>query len=123
MSPTKEKADLKRRRTAFEWAIGIVAAVCITTLVGGLIYYGFTAGTGPPDLTATITPEDEGAYTLTVTNKGGTTAEDVVVEVTSGEDVKEVHFRAVAKGHKEEATVIFEQGGQAEAKVLTFKEP
>ncbi|HVE75136.1 MAG TPA: hypothetical protein VND22_00020 [Actinomycetota bacterium] len=124
MSSAKKKTDLKRKRTAFEWAIGIVAAACITTMVGGLVYYGFTAGTGPPDLAATITPEGEGKYTLTVTNKGGTTAEDVVVEVTSGEDVQEVQFLAVAKGHKEEATVIFEEAGQQpEAKVLTFKEP
>lgn len=122
MSKSRRRAA-QRRRTPFEWALLGVAVVAILAIAGGLVFYSLSLRGEPPDLAVTVQPAGPEALTVTVENKGGTTAEEVVVEVLRGDDVHEVEFRAVPKGDTEDATVSMPGRGPATARVRSYKEP
>jgi uncharacterized protein (TIGR02588 family) len=119
---SKSKATLRRERTILEWSVLGVSILAIAAIAGGLIFYSFSSTSGAPDLRVSLRPEG-GPFTLTVENKGGTTAEEVVVEVTRGDERQAVEFKAVAKGDTEEATVASPGDGQPTARVVSYKEP
>jgi hypothetical protein len=62
---------------------------------------------------------------VVVENLGGTSAENVIVEVTVGKVIREVDLDLVAKGDTESATVVVPAGatGQARAKVVSYSNP
>ncbi|MBI5089953.1 MAG: hypothetical protein HZB15_14115 [Actinobacteria bacterium] len=62
---------------------------------------------------------------ITVSNVGGTSAENVVVEIKVGDVTREVDLDLVAKGDKESATVVFpaDISGPAHAEVLSYTTP
>lgn len=101
----------------------MTALAAILAILGGLFFYSARAKAGPPDLRAVVHDQGNGEFNLVVSNLGGTTAEDVLVEVISGDETVEVEFTAIAKGDKEEATLMFERPDGVRAKVTGFKEP
>jgi hypothetical protein len=71
--------------------------------------------------------EVSGGRTLevTVTNVGGTSAENVVIEVTVGEVVREITLDLVAKGDEGSADVVVptDASGTPHAEVLSYTKP
>ena len=120
---SKKPSSLRRERTPFEWVILAVSILAICAIAGGLVFYTFSLEGGPPSLKATIRPASGDALTLRVENTGGTTAEEVVVNVRRGKEARAVSFRAVAKGDYEEATVTLPGGARATSEVVAYKEP
>jgi len=118
-----KKAKTKHERTVFEWAILGVSLAAIVAIVGGLAIYSLTFGGGPPDLRTDLRSEGGGEFTLTVVNEGATTAIDVLVEVSRGEEPQIIEFRAIPKGHEDEASVTLGGSGEPKANVVAFKEP
>lgn len=121
----KKKSGLKRERTAFEWVILGVSAAAIVAIIGGLVVSSLGHDTEPAALNATLKPEPGKAdrYVLTIANRGGTTAEDVRVQVRRGSGSVDVEFRAVPKGDEEEALVEIGGTGRATAHVQSYQEP
>lgn len=120
---SKTKTGILRQRTAFEWAILVVSSAAIATIVVGLVFYSSQFEGRPPKLLVSIEASDkENEFVLKVENRGGTTAEDVVVEVSRGEETQLVEFRAVPKAAEEEATVQLEGAGEPTASVVAFKD-
>ena len=124
MTPTKKStgSTLRRQRTAFEWAILAVSIVAILAIVAGLIAYG-TDASGPPKLEVTIDDPKAPVMVVTVSNSGGTTATEVVAEVTRGKESSEFLIKAVPKGESEEVTAAVPGTGEAKASVLSAQEP
>lgn len=114
-----------RKRTALEWTILVIALVAIAAIGAGLVAYGLQSKPGPVDLQVVVTPTSSGDSThlITVTNRGGTTAEEVIVEVTLGSETQEIEFKAVTKGDSEEALLVLQGRGEPRARVKAFKEP
>ena len=129
MTATKNRG-VGRERTPFEWALLLISMAAALALAVGLAISGLTGTRGPADLeidiTATADPASGGRpLELTVTNVGGTSAENVVVEVTVGDVVREVTLALVAKGDEESATVIVPAAATASprAEVLSYSDP
>lgn len=116
------RTGLRRERTPLEVVLLAVAAAAILGIVGALVGFALTSTSGPAELNVSVAPSDDG-LTVSVHNRGGTTAEEVVVLVRRGDITTEVEFRSVAKGDTEEATVALPGPGTAAAAVLSFKEP
>lgn len=119
---SKRASTLRRERTRFEWIVLAVSLAAISAIAGGLIFFGATVESGPPELRPALRPEGV-HFVLTVENAGGTTAEEVIVEVSRGEEKAEVEFRAVPKGDTEEALVSIGGQGEPTVQVLHYKEP
>ena len=100
-----------RERTAFELAVLVVSLAATLAVAAGLVVSELTGPSGPADLHVTIADADELAsggrpLEVTVRNVGGTSAENIVIEVTVGEVTREVNLDLVAKGDTESATVV-----------------
>ena len=135
MSPDKKPTkrapqSLKRERTSFERALLLVSVASIAAvLVGLFLYAGDTAGE-QASLETTVQRTgrlvDGGPEVLvSLTNQGGSGAEDVVVEVKIGEETREVSFVRIAKHEERTAAVVFppEARGTAEASILSYNHP
>ncbi|MEO8424966.1 MAG: hypothetical protein ABI595_13785 [Actinomycetota bacterium] len=121
---------MRRERTPFEWALLLVSLAAALTLAVGLAISAFTGASGPADLEVDIAMAEAPAsggrpLEITVTNIGGTSAENVVVEVTVGDVAREVTLALVAKGDEESATVIVPTSATAtpHAEVLSYSDP
>lgn len=119
-----------RERTRFEWALLVISLTATLAVVAGLVVSGFTGPHGPADLQVTIANADEPAsggrpLEVTVRNVGGTSAQNVVVEVTVGEITREVNLDLVAKGDTETATVVVptDSSDAADAEVVSYTNP
>ncbi|HVF11986.1 MAG TPA: hypothetical protein VNA87_02765, partial [Actinomycetota bacterium] len=94
-----------------------------------LVWYGVATDGSQAELTIEISgPKDESetgkTYEVTVSNDGGTTAEEVVVEVVAGDTTREIQFRAISKGDQEMATVVLPAESQdPRAEIVGYKEP
>jgi uncharacterized protein (TIGR02588 family) len=128
---TKSSAvALKRERTPFEWILLLVALGSIGTIVVGLfLYAGHKAG-GEAELVAEATdtgkPVDGAPQVeLTVRNVGGSGAEEVLTEVTMGEESREVTMVRIPKDDEATAIVSFPAGttGTPEAEILSYNQP
>ena len=128
---TKSSAlALKRERSPFEWILLLVALGSIGTVVVGLfLYAGHKAG-GEAELEAEAVDTGkpvEGApqVELTVRNTGGSGAEEVITEVTMGEETREVTMVRIPKDDEGTATVSFPPGttGTPEAEILSYNQP
>ncbi len=62
---------------------------------------------------------------MNVTNVGGSSAENVVIEVTVGDITREVNLELVAKGDEESAAVVVPDDavGQPQAEVVSYTNP
>ncbi len=119
-----------RERTPFEWALLVVSLAATLAVVAGLVVSGLAGPRGPADLRVTIADADEPAsggrpLEVTVTNVGGTSAENVLVEITVDDVTREVNLDLVAKGDTESATVVVpaDTAGRPRADVVSYTSP
>jgi uncharacterized protein (TIGR02588 family) len=121
---------MTRERTAFEWTLLVVSLAAIVAVVVGLVVSGSGGSRGPADLRVSIAFADEPAsggrpLEVTVTNAGGTSAENVIVEITVGDITREINLDLVAKGDTETATVVVpaDAEGSPRAEVVSYTNP
>jgi uncharacterized protein (TIGR02588 family) len=121
---------ITRDRTPFEWALLLVSLAAILTVVVGLVLSGLAGSRGPADLRVTIADTNEPAsggrpLEVIVRNVGGTSAENVVVEVSVGSVTREVNLDLVAKGDTESAAVVFpaDAAGPIHTEVVSYTHP
>lgn len=119
-----------RERTPFELALLVVSLAATLAVVAGLVVSGLAGPRGPADLRVTIAKADEPAsggrpLEVTVSNVGGTSAENVIVEVTVGDLTREVNLDLVAKGDTESATVVVpaDASDPPHAEVVSYTNP
>jgi uncharacterized protein (TIGR02588 family) len=119
-----------RERTQFEWALLVVSLAATLVVVAGLVVSGLAGPRGSADLRVAVAGADEPAsggrpLQVTVTNVGGTSAENVVVEVTVGDVTREVNLDLVAKGDTESAAVVVptDAAGPPHAEVVSYTNP
>jgi uncharacterized protein (TIGR02588 family) len=124
------RSSVRRDRTPFEWTLLVVSLAATLAVVVGLVVSGLTGPHGPADLHVSVTDAAEPAsggrpLEVTVTNVGGTSAENVVVEVTVGDVVREVNLDLVAKGDEETAAVVVpaDAAGPSHAAVISYTNP
>jgi uncharacterized protein (TIGR02588 family) len=113
----------RRERSAFEWTILGVSVAAIALIAAGLLIFSVSFDSAPPDLRVSVRPAGGADFVVTIDNQGGTTAEEVTVEVQRGTHTQEVEFKAVPKGDEEEASVALAGTGQPTATVTSYKEP
>ena len=132
MSPSRSSGNkgLRRPRTPFEWTILIVSLAATLAVIVGLALSGLRGPRGPADLRVAVHEAEEPAsggrtLELTVTNVGGESAENVVVEVTVGDVTREANLDLVAKGDSESAAVVVpsDAGGEPRAEVVSYTSP
>jgi uncharacterized protein (TIGR02588 family) len=123
-------SGIKRERTPFEWALLVVSLAATVAVVVGLVVSGLTGPRGPADLRVSVTDVGEPAsggrpLEVTVRNVGGTSAENVIVEVTAGDVTREVNLDLVAKGDMETAAVVVptDAGGPLDVEVVSYADP
>ena len=121
---------IRRERTPFEWALLVVALAATLAVVAGLVVSGLAGPRGPADLRVTVADADQAAsggrpLEVTVTNVGGTSAENVIVEVTVGVVTRQLNLDLVAKGDTESATVVVpaDTADQPRAEVVSYTNP
>lgn len=123
-------SNLGRQRTPFEWILLALALSAIgAVLLGLLIYSGSESG---GDARLEIEVADSGRVInggpqveLTVTNTGGSGAENVVIEVEMGGEIREVTILRVPRDDKQRAAVAFPAGtsGTPEASLHSYLQP
>ena len=122
--------SIMRERTPLEWALLVVSLAATLAVAGGLVVSGLTGPRGPADLRVTIADSDEPVsggrpLEVRVTNDGGTSAMNVMLEVTVGDVTREMNLDLVANGDTESATVVFPTGatGEPQAEVVSYTNP
>ena len=123
-------SGIKRKRTPFEWTLLVVSLAATLAVVVGLVVSGLTGPRGPADLRVSVADVGEPGsggrpLEVTVRNVGGTSAENVIVEVTVGDVVREVNLDLVAKGDEETAAVVLptDAGGAPVVEVVSYANP
>ena len=129
-SRTSGDRGIGRRRTPFEWALLGTSLTAILILTVGLVLSQLLGAGGPADLRVAVAGEGalaSGGRSLevTVTNAGGTSSENVIVEVTVGDVTREVDLDLVAKGDTESAVVVVpaDAVGEPAAQVVSYTNP
>ena len=124
---SKRRVQIRRGRTPLELSVLVASLVAIAVVVVGLVVAGVTGGEGPPDLKTSVDPvavERSGGvvYQVAVENRGGESAENVVIEIVIGSETREIEILSVARGDQEEASVVFPPGttGRSTARVLSY---
>jgi uncharacterized protein (TIGR02588 family) len=128
--PASGSRGIGRERTPFEWALLLVSLAATLSVIAVLVMGGVTGPGGPADLRVTIADAGEDArggrpLEVIVTNAGGTSALNVLVEVTVGDVTREMSLDLVAKGDTESATVVLPAGatGEPHADVVSYTNP
>ncbi len=123
-------SGIRRERTLFEWAILLVSLAATLAVVAGLVAGGLTGPHGSADLRVTVVDTSGQAsggrpLEVSVTNVGGTSAENVVIEVTVGDVTREANLELVAKGDEESAAVVVPDDavGPPRAEVVSYTNP
>jgi uncharacterized protein (TIGR02588 family) len=121
---------VRRKRTPLEWTLLVVSLAATLAVVAGLVVSGLAGPRGAADLRVTIadaaTPASGGRpLQITVSNVGGTSAQNVIVEITLGDVTREVNLDLVAKGDSESAAVVFptDAEGSPHADVVSYTNP
>jgi uncharacterized protein (TIGR02588 family) len=121
---------IRRKRTPLEWALLVVSLAATLAVVAVLVTSGLSGPGGPADLRVFVADVDEPAsggrpLEVTVTNVGGTSAVNVLVEVTVGDVTRELNLDLVAKGDTESATVVVptDATGEPRAEVVSYTNP
>lgn len=127
---TSGDRGIGRRRTPFEWALLGASLAAILVVIAGLVLSQLLGASGPADLRVAVA--DQGVLTsggrsleVTVTNAGGTSSENVIVEVAVGDLTREVDLDLVAKGDTESAVVVVpaDAVGEPAAQVVSYANP
>ena len=128
------RRGIMRERTSLEWTLLVVSLAATLAVVAVLVMSGLTGPRGPADLRVTVAdlhaitagasePASGGRpLEVTITNVGGTSAANVIVEVTVGDDTREMSVDLVAKGDTGSATVVFplRATGEPQAEVVSY---
>jgi uncharacterized protein (TIGR02588 family) len=121
---------IKRKRTPLEWGLLLASLAATFAVVALLVSSGLTGSRGPADLRVTVADSAEPAsggrrLEVTFTNVGGTSAANVIVEVTVGDVTREMNLDLVAKGDTESATVVVpaDATGEPRAEVVSYTNP
>lgn len=121
---------IRRRRTPFEWALLVVSLAAILIVAAGLVLSQLIGPGGPADLRVVVADEGVTAsggrsLQVMVTNAGGTSSENVIVEVAVGEITREVDLDLVAKGDTESAVVVVptDEPREPTAHVVSYTNP
>jgi uncharacterized protein (TIGR02588 family) len=124
------RRGIMRERTSLEWTLLVVSLAATLAVVAVLVMSGLTGSRGPVDLRLIVADAGEPAsggraLEVTVTNVGGTSAANVIVEVTVGDVTREMNLDLVAKGDTGSATVVFPAGatGEPHAEVVSYTNP
>jgi uncharacterized protein (TIGR02588 family) len=129
-SRRSDDRGIRRPRTLFEWALLGASLTAILIVVAGLVLSQVLGTGGPADLRVSVA--DEGVLAsggrsleVTVTNAGGTSSENVIVEVAVGDVTREVDLDLVAKGDTESAVVVVpaDAVGEPAAQVVSYTNP
>lgn len=119
-----------RERTPFEWALLVVSLAATLAVAAGLAVSELVGSDGPTDLRVTVADAAEPAsggrpLVITVTNAGGTSAENVIIEVSVDDVTREVNLDLVAKGDTDSATVVVptDAAGSPTAEVVSYTNP
>lgn len=123
-------SGVSRERTPFEWALLLVSLAATLAVIGGLVVGGLLGPSGPADLRVTVV-ETAGRASggrpleVSIQNVGGTSAENVIIEITAGDVSREVNLDLVAKGDEGSATVVLpdDSVGQPQAEVVSYTNP
>ena len=122
-------------KNGLEWTVFALALVLVTTIVGWLAWDTATYRDTPPDLTVTLGPGEkmgsEYRVPIKVENRGGKTAENLLVEVAlerprTDPEIAQVQFQfAPRKGKSAGWAVFATDPGTAvlRARILGFEEP
>ena len=131
----RQESRERSGRSVAEWTTLVIGAVLILALVGLVTYLYVSGENRPPVVEATsldreIRREESAYYVpIEVTNQGGETAEDVVIqaELSTGEGAPEVTEFAIdflAGGETAEGTVVFStdpSAGELTVGVASFR--
>jgi uncharacterized protein (TIGR02588 family) len=129
-SRRSDDRGIRRPRTLFEWSLLGASLTAILIVVAGLVLSQLLGTGGPADLRVAVA--DEGVLAsggrsleVTVTNAGGTSSENVIVEVAVGDVTREVDLDLVAKGDTESAVVVVpaDAVGEPAAQVVSYTNP
>jgi uncharacterized protein (TIGR02588 family) len=108
----------------------VVSLGATMAVVAGLVVSGLAGPRGPADLRVTVAEAGRPAsggrpFEVTVTNVGGTSAENVVVEVTVGDVTREVNLDLVAEGDTGSAATVVpaDTAGPPHAEVMSYTNP
>ena len=119
-----------RERTPLEWTLLMVSLAATLAVVAVLVMSGLTGQRGPADLRVTVADAGESAsggrpLEIKITNVGGTSAANVIVEVTVGDITREMNLDLLAKGDTGSATVVFPAvaTGEPHAEVVSYTNP
>jgi len=119
-----------RERTPLEWTLLMVSLAATLAVVAVLVMSGLTGPRGPADLRVTVADAGESAsggrpLEIKITNVGGTSAANVIVEVTVGDITREMNLDLLAKGDTGSATVVFPAvaTGEPHAEVVSYTNP
>lgn len=123
-------SGITRERTTFEWALLVVSLAATLAVAAGLVISGLAGPRGPADLRVVVQEAEAPAsggrrLEVTVENVGGTSAENVVIEITVGIVTREVNLDLVAKGDTESAAVVVpsDAAGTPHAEVVSYTSP
>ena len=113
---------IRRSRTSLELGVLVISLAATGAIVAGLVVAGVSGGDGGPDVRACARPtgvEPSGSviYEVEIRNLGGQTAENVTLEVSVGNEVREIEVLSVAKGDSETLTLVFPPGTDSAATV------
>lgn len=121
---------IRRRRTPFELALLVISLAATLIVAAGLVLGQLIGPSGPADLRLVVADEGVPAsggrsLEVMVTNAGGTSSENVIVEVAVGEITREVDLDLVAKGDTESAVVVVpaDTVGEPAAQVVSYTNP
>ena len=124
------RRGIMRERTSLEWTLLVVSLAATLAVVAVLVMSGLTGPRGPADLRVTVADAGESAsggrpLEIKITNVGGTSAANVIVEVTVGDITREMNLDLLAKGDTGSATVVFPAvaTGEPHAEVVSYTNP
>ena len=126
---TARRRGVRRGRTPFELVVLLVSVSAVIAVAAGLVVARVSGVEGGADLRPSVdpagVPRSGGlAFEVVIRNVGGETAENVVVEVTLGEETRELELLSISKGDQERATVVFSADavGRPTVEVLSYHE-
>ena len=128
-----EEKDIKNW---FEWTVFGLSLILVLAILGYLGYKVYHHSETPPEIVTQVWPSPSentpNRYQVLVENKGGTSAEEVRVQVSirrGGQELEkaELHIAFVPQESKREGWVVFEhaasQADSVVARVISFEKP
>lgn len=131
-----KKEKNKEQKNLLEWTVFTVSLLLVLSILGYLGYKTFTHRTTPPEIEVTFQPDPSDAapyrYHVEVKNTGGSTAEEVTVELIVEKEKEmvekaELTIAFVPQQSKREGWLNFSKNPQIAdtifSRVISFKKP